>query len=115
AGGRRLMTLGRSDAERCRALAQRLGCTSFMVLLAAVNVLLHRLTDHDQVVVAVPAAGQPLVGGRVVGHCVNVLPLQARFRAGVSFSEVARETKAAVLDAYEHRAYPFGRLVKKLE
>ena len=44
-------------------LGRRLGCTSFMVLLAAVKVVLHRLTDHDDVVVAVPAAGQPLVGG----------------------------------------------------
>jgi amino acid adenylation domain-containing protein/non-ribosomal peptide synthase protein (TIGR01720 family) len=115
AGERTQITMRATDAERVRELAQRLGCTSFMVLLAAVNVLLRRLTDRDQIVVAVPAAGQPLVGGDVVGHCVNVLPLRTRFGAGVRFSDIARAVKTSLLDAYEHRAFPFGRMVKQVE
>jgi hypothetical protein len=115
AGDRRVMTIDAADAERVRALAQQVGCTPFMVLLAAVNLLLHRLTDRNDIVVAVPAAGQPLVGGSVVGHCVNVLPLRSAFAPATSFSDLARAVKATLLDAYEQRAYPFSRMVKHVE
>jgi len=115
AGDRRVMTIDAADAERIRALAQQLGCTPFMVLLAAVKVLLHRLTDRNDIVVAVPAAGQPLVGSAVVGHCVNVLPLRSAFAPATSFSDLARAVKATLLDAYEQRAYPFSRMVKHVE
>jgi amino acid adenylation domain-containing protein/non-ribosomal peptide synthase protein (TIGR01720 family) len=115
AGDRRLMSLGPADADRVRALAQRLGCTPLMVLLSAVKVLLRRLSNRDQIVVAVPAAGQPLVGADVVGHCVNVLPLATRLTGHMRFSEVAAAVKGALLDGYEHRAYPFSRMVKQVE
>jgi NRPS condensation-like uncharacterized protein len=64
-----------------KAGAQR-GCTLFVTLLAAYQLLMCRLSNQDDVVVGIPAAGQSLLEGAsdgvsLVGHCVNFLALRA--------------------------------------
>jgi amino acid adenylation domain-containing protein len=97
-----------------RAGAQQ-KCTLFATLLGGFQILLSRLSGQDDIVVGIPAAGQSLLDGQtLVGHCVNFLPV----RCPVSFSWQAKESlaqvKRALLDAYEHQNYTYGRLVRKL-
>ncbi len=91
------------------------GATLFATLLAGFNVLLNRLSGQNDIVVAVPAAGQSAIGEeRLVGHCANLLPVRSEIKADESFAEYLKRTKKTVLDAYEHQNYTYGLLVQRL-
>jgi len=96
-----------------KKLGTRQGASLFATLLAGFNTLLHRLTAQEDVVVGIPAAGQNAAGlGGLVGHCVNMLPLRALPKPTMTFSELLKATRAAMLDAYEHQNVTFGRLLQ---
>jgi amino acid adenylation domain-containing protein len=106
------------DAALTRALKRaggQAGATLFVTLLAAVQVLMGRLADQREVVIAVPTAGQSLVdGGSLVGHCVNFLPLRGAWEPQTGFASYLRATQTASLAAFEHQTTTFGTLVRKL-
>jgi amino acid adenylation domain-containing protein len=106
------------DAAFLKALKKagaRHGATLFTTLLAGLQALVGRLSNHTDIVIAAPAAGQSLVGDRVlVGHCVNFLPLRAPFAWSARFCDHLRFLQQRVLDAYEHQDYTYGTLLRKL-
>jgi amino acid adenylation domain-containing protein len=92
------------------------GVSMFATLLAALASLMSRLAGQSQVVVGIPAAGQAVDGhDRLVGHCVNALPLRFDFDPAQSFEQVLGEAQDTLLDAIEHQRYTFGTLLKKLK
>lgn len=107
-------------AETLVAAARRYGAqenTTFVTtLLAAFSVYLFRLTGQEELIVGIPAAGQSAKGKHaLVGHCVNLLPLRLTVRGRESFRVILSRVRTAMLDAYEHQAYTFGTLVKRLK
>jgi amino acid adenylation domain-containing protein len=97
-----------------RAGAQQ-KCTLFATLLGGFQILLSRLSGQDDIVVGIPAAGQSLLDGQtLVGHCVNFLPLRGAVAPDATVGECLSQVKRALLDAYEHQTYTYGRLVRKL-
>ncbi|MDI9915348.1 non-ribosomal peptide synthetase, partial [Rhodococcus sp. IEGM 1379] len=96
-------------------LAHQSNSSLFMVMHAALVVLLERLSGSDDVVVGSPVAGR---GRReldgVVGMFVNTLVLRTRVDAGATFAEVLSGVRAADLGAFEHSDIPFERLVDEL-
>jgi amino acid adenylation domain-containing protein len=115
-GARERMILPPSLCDGLRRMAAQRGCTLFAALLAAFDVLLHRLTGQEDVVIAVPAAGQGPFGARdLVGHCINFLPLRIRMDAQATFSEHLRSIRRIVLDAHDHQYCTYGRLLQKLK
>jgi amino acid adenylation domain-containing protein len=99
-----------------RKSGARLGCTMFVTLLGAFKALMGRLADAEDVVVAVPAAGQSAVADQVlVGHCVNLLPIRTRWTADTVMSGLLRDLRQTVLDAYEHQACTLGTIVRRLD
>jgi amino acid adenylation domain-containing protein len=93
----------------------RAGASFFTTLLAGFKALLHRLTQQDDLVVAIPAAGQS-VGGHatLVGHCVNTLPLRTPVDGGLQFASLLRAVRTVMLDAYEHQQVTLGALLGRL-
>jgi len=91
------------------------GCTLFVTLLAAYELLLCRLSNQNDVVAGIPAAAQALLDGTtLVGHCVNFLAMRAQINKELSFAEFVKQVKRSVLDAYDHQNYTYGTLVRKL-
>jgi amino acid adenylation domain-containing protein len=91
------------------------GSSFVSTLMATFEVLLHRLTGQTDIVLGLPAAGQSATGNlRLVGHCVNLLPLRSSVQPAQRFLEFLQQRKDAVLDAYEHQQLTFGSLLKKL-
>ena len=115
AGATERRTVPRAALDAVRKAGARQGCTLFATLLTAFDVLLHRLSGQDDVVVGVPAAGQSAFGREdLVGHCVNFLPVRSLLPEGARVRDLLKATKARVLEAYEHQNTTYGTLVRKL-
>lgn len=112
------MTCGQLDGalvSALRSVGAEQGCTLFATLLAGFQTLLGRLLDERDVVVAVPFAGQSLVEDQVlVGHCVNLLPLRARWDAETAFATLMAGARRALLEAHDHQNCTLGTIVRAL-
>ncbi|WNG57420.1 amino acid adenylation domain-containing protein [Archangium gephyra] len=103
-------------SESIKALAQKEGTTSFMVLLAAFQVLLSRYSGQDDICVGSPIAGRnrgELEG--LIGFFVNTLVLRTRLSPQQSFRELLAQVKEMMLGAYAHQDVPFEKLVEELK
>lgn len=104
-------TIDAEATRRLRAAGAAHGATLFSTLFVGLRILLARLGDHDDAVVAVPTAGQALTGdGPLVGHCVNLLPVRAPLDMTQSCGEALRRVAATVLDDFAHQEFTLGAL-----
>ena len=70
--------LGDKLSSAVRTLAAKEGTTPFVVLLAAYQVLLHRYTGQQEVIVGSPTYGRDRADfADVVGDFINMIPLKA--------------------------------------
>ncbi|MEV4135109.1 amino acid adenylation domain-containing protein [Dactylosporangium sp. NPDC049742] len=102
--------------DELRALSQREGVTPFMTLLAAFQVLLHRYSRADDVVVGVPVAnrGRPEIE-HLIGYFVNMLALRTDLSGAPSFRDLLARVRQMCLAAFAHQQLPFERLVEVLQ
>lgn len=90
------------------------GGSLFALMFAAFKALLARLAGQDDFVVTIPTAGQALSGmDRLVGHCVNFLPLRSHVPPDGVFTDLLGRTQAQILEAYDHAACTFGGILKR--
>ncbi|MDE3154023.1 MAG: amino acid adenylation domain-containing protein, partial [Acidobacteriota bacterium] len=115
-GGRATVELGAGLLDAIDAFAHAHAVSRFVVLLAAVNVLLMRVTGQHDVTVGSPVAGRthPALEQQV-GFFVNTLALRSRPEPDLSFAAYAAGLGAIVVGALEHQIYPFDRLVDELD
>lgn len=107
--------LPRELVDRAKKMGAKSGASLFATLLAGFDVLLHRLTGQADLVVGVPAAGQAAAGIEgLIGHCVNMLPLRAELSSDTSFTDLCKEMRRIMLDAYDHQEVTFGRVLQML-
>ncbi len=96
--------------------ARRHGVTPFMVVHAALAVLLSRLSATDDIAIATPVAGRgQQVLDPLVGMFVNTLVLRTPIRQSMSFTELLHQVRAADLDAYATADVPFETVVEALD
>jgi amino acid adenylation domain-containing protein len=115
-GARERLTLGEELCDELKSLSRSQGCTLFVTALAAFKVLLHRLSGQNDIVVGIPSAGQAAMNNAyLVGYCINLLPIRSRLAADITFSDYLADVRAEVVNAFEHRNYPYSKLVEKSE
>ncbi|HEX2207839.1 MAG TPA: amino acid adenylation domain-containing protein, partial [Longimicrobium sp.] len=97
-------------------MARKYGATTFMALLAGLNVLLHRWSGTEDVVVGSPIAGRmPRETEGLIGIFLNTLALRTDLSGDPSFAELLRRVRETALDAFAHQEVPFERLVDELK
>ncbi|SUA79352.1 Linear gramicidin synthase subunit B [Nocardia otitidiscaviarum] len=107
------------DTETHTALAALAGTTEtslFMVVHAALAVLLARLAGTADVVIGTAVAGRGEAAlDELVGMFVNTVALRTRVDADSGFRDFLTGVRDTDLDAFAHADVPFERLVQVLE
>ncbi|MFI8568651.1 amino acid adenylation domain-containing protein [Rhodococcus sp. NPDC078407] len=109
-------TVDAQTYARVLELARGHDATPFMVVHAALAVLLARLSGSPDIAVGAP------VGGRgeaqlddLVGMFVNTVVLRTEVEGGRSFAQVLEDVRSSDVEAFENADVPFERLVEVLD
>ncbi|WP_439951727.1 amino acid adenylation domain-containing protein [Nocardia harenae] len=116
AGARETFTIDPELHRALRALAAEHNVTLFMLVHAALAVLLARLSGGDDIAVGTPIAGrgEPELDD-LVGMFVNSLVLRTGIEPAEPFTELLGRVREVDLAAFAHADIPFERLVELLD
>ncbi|WP_298510525.1 non-ribosomal peptide synthetase [uncultured Kordia sp.] len=95
---------------------QKESVTIFMTLLSSLNILLHRYTGANDIIIGTDTAGRNQTELEdQIGYFLNTLPLRLSINSDDHFNTLLAKAKQKVLDAFTHQAYPFDQLVDELD
>lgn len=114
-GARITAEFGAERSRRIRTLAERTATTPYMVLLAALQTVLGRYTDSDDVVVGTPVAGRTRSETEaLVGCFVNTLAMRTDLSGEPTVRALLDRVREGALGAFARQDLPFERLVDAL-
>jgi amino acid adenylation domain-containing protein/non-ribosomal peptide synthase protein (TIGR01720 family) len=114
--GNRLKLILREDETRAlRTLALKQGATLYILLLAALNILLAKLSGNEDIVIGTPVLGRRHADLQLIfGMFANTLALRNFPLGEKNIGDFAGEVKKRTLETFENQDYLFEDLVKQL-
>ena len=108
--------LDSSLAKGLKDICKSANTSLYMALLTVVNVLLHKYTGEDDIIVGSPVAGrQHFDLENQIGFFINTLVLRNEINPEKSFREVLNLVTKNISEAMDNQIYPFDRLVNELD
>ncbi|MEV0945556.1 amino acid adenylation domain-containing protein [Rhodococcus sp. NPDC049939] len=115
AGGCVEFVVSAVTAGRVQSWAQERGATAFMVVHAALSVVLAKLSGSTDIAVGSAVAGRGEAAlDDLVGRFVNTVVLRVECDPDLSFTELVERVRERDLEAFAHADMPFERLVERL-
>jgi amino acid adenylation domain-containing protein len=100
--------------DRLDALARAEHVTAFSILLAAFNLMLHKRSGQNDLVIGVTVTVRPAGFEDVVGYCLNHVPIRSRLESTATFRELLARTHQAQQNAISNGDYPLPTLLERL-
>ncbi|HDK37915.1 MAG TPA: amino acid adenylation domain-containing protein, partial [Thiolapillus brandeum] len=116
-GAEQRQRLPRQLTDTLKALADQHNATLFMVMLSVLQLLFHRLSGQEDILIGVPIAGRyrhPQLES-VIGFFVNTLALRADLSAPSTFTQLLEQVRDSAYAAYSHSDLPYDEVVADLQ
>jgi iturin family lipopeptide synthetase A len=98
-----------------KSLAKKTETSLFMILVAAFNILLHKLTGQEEILIGTPTSNRNHIDyEQLVGMLTNTIVLRNYPTHEKRFSNFLSEVKQSCLEAYSYMDYPFNLLVSQI-
>ncbi len=101
--------------EHLLGLARAHHTTLEAVILAAFQVLLHRYTGQEDILVGSTRAGRTAKSARTFGYFVNPIVMRGDLSGNPTFSDFLSALGATANAAGEHDDYPLAKVVERLQ
>jgi len=109
-------TLSAELTAALRRLCQQEGLTLFMVLLAAYNVLLHRHSGQDDLLVGVPVANRTQEEiESLLGFFVNTVVMRSELGEAMDIRAYLQQIRQTSLEAFVNQDVPFEKMVEVMQ
>jgi FkbH-like protein len=114
-GSSRFFTVKNSLYAAIMHYARNNRITPYAFLLSGFQILLHRLSGTDDILVGTPAACRNRKDDHdILGNFVNPVVVRSHYTPGCTFLEFVAETAKSVLELLDYQEYPFPLLIKDL-
>jgi len=112
----RKFSLSADLTERLNTLSRLEGATLFMTLMSAFQMLLHRYSGQDDIVIGTPSIGQSCLKSEGLDDFFgNPLVLRTDLSGNPRFCDLLAQAREVVLGAYANRNIAFEKLVEALD
>jgi surfactin family lipopeptide synthetase A len=116
AGAMQSLKLPAVLSEELRGLSRRAGTTLFMTLLASFNVLLHRYSGQEDILIGSNTAGRDCPGSeKLLGYFLNTIVLRTDLSGEPPFRQLLERVREVTLEALAHDGVPLDRLVAEVQ
>jgi amino acid adenylation domain-containing protein/non-ribosomal peptide synthase protein (TIGR01720 family) len=110
-----IFEMGSNELKALKKLVKKEKTTFYVVLLAAFNVLLSKISGQEDIIVGTAVANRGHADlENVIGMFVNTLVLRNFPKGEKTFAAFMGETEKRSLEAFENQDYPFEELVNNV-
>jgi len=115
-GSNMFLNLPQTLVQNLTSLGAREGCTFFTTVLAAFQILLHRYSGAEEIVIGTPIAlRDPAKTASLIGNCLNMAALRCDLSGNPDFIELLRRSRDTALNAFSNADLPFEALMNHLK
>jgi amino acid adenylation domain-containing protein len=99
-----------------RALARQQGVTMFVLMFAAFDALLGRLSGQTDIIVGSGVANRRVAGTeQLIGMVLNTVALRVDLSGDPAIEELVRRARETTMRAFENQDVPFERIVEEVQ
>ncbi len=107
--------LDKDKSDKLKTLSEKHNITLYTLLIAAYNILLHRYTGQDDLIIGTPASGRTRSEySNILGYFVNPVAIRSILNGSQKFSDYIKTMKKEVTESLENQDYPFSYLVEQI-
>jgi non-ribosomal peptide synthetase component F len=102
-------------STQLKALSKQEGCTLFMLLLAALQILVHHYTGQLNFCIGTTVANRNRAEFEaLIGCFINQIPIKANLEDNPTFRQVLHLVRKTTLEAYTHSALPLKLILENV-
>ncbi|MES2730820.1 MAG: amino acid adenylation domain-containing protein, partial [Bacteroidota bacterium] len=108
-------TLKTTELAALKEVAKAFKTNLSVLLLAVFNVLIHKLTQEEDIAITAPTAGRPKqIHENSIGFYIHVIVTRSQVQAQQSFEALVKDVRQKFVDGIDHASYPFSSLMSAL-